>query len=190
MTKSDLNKILDLHQKWLNGEDAGERADLSGANLRRADLCSANLRRADLRGADLCSADLSGADLSGANLSGADLGDATLSGANLSGADLGDATLSGADLGDATLSGAKNIDTVEYNENTAFFAMQCPESGSYTAYKGEPAGTQVASDHDKNFLYVVGQTVEVPDFDTDRWKECSSGIHHFITRSEAVKHNR
>ena len=150
MTKSDLNKILDLHQKWLNGEDAGERADLSGANLRRADLCSANLRRADLRGADLCSADLSG----------------------------------------ANLRGAKNIDTVEYNENTAFFAMQCPESGSYTAYKGEPAGTQVASDHDKNFLYVVGQTVEVPDFDTDRWKECASGIHHFITRSEAVKHNR
>ena len=160
MTKEKLNEILGLHTKWLCDEPGGVRAD-----LRDADLCSANLRRADLRGANLRGADLCDADLRGANLSGAD-------------------------LGDATLSGAKNIDTVEYNENTAFFSMQCPESGSYTAYKGEPAGTQVASDHDKNFLYVVGQTVEVPDFDTDRWKECASGIHHFITRSEAVKHNR
>ena len=60
---------------------------------------------------------------------------------------------------------------------------------SITDMDGEPAGTQVASDHDKNFLYVVGQTVEVPDFDTDRWKECASGIHHFMTRGEAVNYN-
>ena len=73
MTKSDLNKILDLHQKWLNGEDAGERADLSGANLRRADLRGANLRDANLRGADLRDANLRGADLCSANLSGANL---------------------------------------------------------------------------------------------------------------------
>ena len=58
MTNADLNRILELHQKWLNNEDGGERAnlycaDLSGANLRRANLSRADLRSADLRGADL-----------------------------------------------------------------------------------------------------------------------------------------
>ena len=43
----------------------------------------------------------------------------------------------------------------------------------------------VASDHDKSFFYRVGETVEVTDFDEDRWKECSTGIHFFITRREA-----
>jgi hypothetical protein len=45
---------------------------------------------------------------------------------------------------------------------------------------------EVNSDHDKNFLYRVGETVEVKDFDDDRWNECSTGIHFFITRDEAV----
>ena len=37
MDSDDLNKIRDLHNKWLAGE-GGERADLIGANLRGADL--------------------------------------------------------------------------------------------------------------------------------------------------------
>ena len=49
----DLKQILELHKKWLNNEDGGERADLLDANLR-----SANLRSADLRGAYLSGADL------------------------------------------------------------------------------------------------------------------------------------
>ena len=43
-----LNKILELHEKWLNDEADGKRANLSRANLRDTDLS-----RADLRGADL-----------------------------------------------------------------------------------------------------------------------------------------
>jgi uncharacterized protein YjbI with pentapeptide repeats len=44
----------------------------------------------------------------------------------------------------------------------------------------------VHSDHDYNFIYEVGKIVEVPDFDKDRWAECSTGIHFFITRQEAI----
>lgn len=77
----DLNKILDLHKKWLGNNPDGVRADLREADLRRAELREANLRVADLRGADLREADLRVADLSGANLSGADLRRADLSGA-------------------------------------------------------------------------------------------------------------
>ena len=212
MNISKIREILSKHQKWLNGEAGGERADLSGADLSRADLSEANLSRADLSGADLSGADLSGADLRGANLSGADL----------RGADL-----SGADLRGANLSGAENTDSVIWNLYTSFYPLQCPENGSYTAYKkangliveleipadalrssatsrkcraskarvisitdvsGNPAGDSVASDYDSNFVYRVGEMVEVPDFNTDRWNECAPGIHHFITRAEAVRY--
>lgn len=132
-----------------------------------------------------------------------------------------------ANLRGADLCGAKNVDDAVWDMYTAFYTMQCPESGTYTAYKkargliveleipadalrssattrkcraskakvisitdvdGNPAGEQVKSDYDSSFVYVVGQTLEVSDFDTDRWNECAPGIHHFITRAEAVKY--
>ena len=41
------------------------------------------------------------------------------------------------------------------------------------------------SSADKNFVYRVGETVEVDDFDEDRFNECSHGIHFFMTEEEA-----
>ncbi|MFR1052679.1 MAG: DUF5758 domain-containing protein, partial [Lachnospirales bacterium] len=136
--------------------------------------------------------------------------------------------LSGANLSEANLSGAKGTDTVITNEGTAFFRLQCPEAGAYTAYTkahgliveleipadalrssatsrkcraskakviritdrdGNAAGVEeVKSNYDAAFVYRVGETVSVPDFDTDRWNECAAGIHHFITRAEAVQY--
>ena len=55
-------------------------------------------------------------------------------------------------------------------------------------FNGKPCSNSVASDYDKSFVYAVGETVEVEDFDGDRWKECSTGIHHFITFEEAVRY--
>ena len=80
---ADLRQLLDLHRRWLNGEDSGQRADLSGADIRIADLFGADLSGADLSGADIRSANLSGADIRGANLSGANLFGADLSGQQL-----------------------------------------------------------------------------------------------------------
>ena len=76
MAQEELSKTLELHEKWLNKEDGGVRA-----NLRGADLYGANLRGANLRGANLRGTDLRGADLSGANLRGANLRRANLRGA-------------------------------------------------------------------------------------------------------------
>ena len=88
MNQDELNKILELHKKWLNPEEGGERANLSGANLSWANLRRADLSEADLSGANLRRADLYEANLSGANLRGANLSCANLSEADLSGADL------------------------------------------------------------------------------------------------------
>ena len=68
MTSDEIKQVLDLHKKWLNEEDGGERA-----NLRWADLRVATLSGADLRGADLSGANLRGVDLCWADLRGADL---------------------------------------------------------------------------------------------------------------------
>ena len=46
----------------------------------------------------------------------------------------------------------------------------------------------VRSDHDRSFVYMVGGIVEVPDFDEDRWSECSRGIHFFVDRRAAVEY--
>jgi hypothetical protein len=88
MTSEEIKKVLDLHKKWLNNEDGGERANLrwadlscvnlSGAKLRWADLRETTLRLADLRGADLRETTLRLADLRGVNLTRADLRGADL----------------------------------------------------------------------------------------------------------------
>lgn len=192
ITQEELNEILELHQKWLVKRNEGKRADLRGV-----DLIDANLYGANLINANLYSANLRGADLRGANLYGADL--------------------RGADL-----------NCVQHNCGTAFFALQCPEEGSFIGYKkaknfivkllitedakrssattrkcrcskakvlsitnldgSESKLESICSKYDKSFIYKVGEIVEAPDFNEDRWDECSTGIHFFITRDEAVKY--
>lgn len=79
MELNKLNKILDDHKLWLKtGEEQGERANLSCADLRSANLRSADLRSANLSYADLRYADLRYANLSYANLRYADLSCADL----------------------------------------------------------------------------------------------------------------
>ena len=223
MRREEIKEVLEKHRKWLTDEEGGECADLSRANLSRADLSEANLSGANLSWANLSRANLSGADLSGANLSWANLSEADLSRADLSGANLSRANLSGASLSGASLSEAI------YNEHTAFFALCCPEEGSFVGYKkaggkivklqipktakrssatsrkcrcskakvisitnldGSESGLEkVNSDRDASFVYEVGKTVSVDNFDENRWNECSTGIHFFITRDEAVRYN-
>jgi hypothetical protein len=165
MNKKELKTILNDHIKWLNGKD-GKRADLRGANLRSANLNGANLN------------------------------------------------------------GARNLETVLYNENTAMFALNCPEKGGFTAfkklkndiiaelyiparakrssattrkcraseakvvkmwnYKTQEVVTKATSQYDKDFVYETGKTVKpTTPFDDNRWNECGSGIHFFMTQKEA-----
>ena len=171
-------------------------ADLYGADLRRANLYGANLRRANLRGADLC-----GADLCGADLCGADLYEANLRRANLCGADLCEAKgaymacpTDGSFIGWKKASGyVVKLQIPEDARRSSAGGEKCRCDKAYVAEIQNADGTKadieaIHSNHDNNFVYTVGATVEVPNFDDCRWNECAPGIHFFIDRRAAVEY--
>ena len=195
----------DLRDTDLYGADLCN-ADLRGANLSDADLCDADLRSANLSDADLCDADLYGA-----NLSDADLCNADLRGADLRGADLRGANLCGANLRDAKgcyLSCPTEGSFIGWKKASGHIVkLRIPEDARRSSATGHKCrcdkayvmeiqnmdGTKsnadtVHSDRDQNFVYTVGATVEVPDFDDNRWSECAPGIHFFIDRRAAVEY--
>ena len=167
------------------------------------------LHGADLHGADLCEADLYGADLHGADLHGADLRGADLYGADLREADLREADLYGADLlctvgmlqcpESGAFTGFKKLrngliaeieilpDAKRSSATTRKCRCDKAKVAAITQKDGTPfAGEHGVSQHDMYFTYKVGEVVSVDNFDNDRWNECSTGIHFFITRQEAV----
>lgn len=191
-------------------------ANLHGANLHDADLRDAYLGCACLHGADLGHADLSGANLSGADLSGADLSDADLRYADLSYADLSDANhvqLSIAktsilpDEGDIIGWKKAYVDGTILPKSV-IVKLLIPSDAQRSNATGRkcraskarvldlqdkqgnslPPDTTAYSGHDTDFTYKKGETIHVEDFDTNRWKECATGIHFFITRIEAVEY--
>ena len=181
-------------------------ANLRGSDLRGADLCGANLRdanlrRANLRGADLCGANLRGSDLRGADLRDADLRDANLCGANLRDANLRRAKgtymacpTDGSFIGWKKASGY--IVKLQIPEDARRSSAGCEKCRCDKAYVVEIQNIDgsnadigmICSDHDENFVYAVGATVEVSDFDDDRWNECAPGIHFFIDRRAALEY--
>jgi hypothetical protein len=50
----------------------------------------------------------------------------------------------------------------------------------------KPINVVAHSSSDSKFLYKVGETVVVDNFEEDRWIECAPGIHFFITPEEAT----
>jgi uncharacterized protein YjbI with pentapeptide repeats len=185
------------------------RANLFGANLSRANLSRANLSRANLSGADLSGANLFGANLFRANLFGANLFGANLFGANLFEANYIEKAKNlfypiacpeiGAFVGwkkaRVKTSGHECIVKLEITEDavrSSGTGRKCRCSKATVLEIQDLEGIvleQVAvSDRDENFHYIPGTVVSVSDFDENRWNECSTGIHFYITREEAVRH--
>ena len=195
MTQKELNKILENHKHWLN-------EDCDGWERMRANFTRVNLAGADLSSADLSGADISGANLVGANLAGADFTDANLAGANLAYTKLCKAKnvpfipFACPDTGTFTA----------YKKAGRYIVkLQIPKDAkrlSATSRKcrcnkakvleiqnldGTIADvTRIRSNFDWDFIYEVGKIVSVSDFDNNRWNECSTGIHFFVNRQEAV----
>ena len=217
MLTKELEQIIENHRHWLN-EDVDDwevmradlrSADLSNANLRFADLSGANLRDANLIDADLRWANLRDADLRGANLRWANLRGANLSGVNLSGANLCDIILSGAKNvpyipmicpEEGSFIGYKKAsdkiiklyipeDAIRSSATTR--KCRCNKALVLAIYELDGSiskVTEVASSMDPNFIYKINKEVAVVDFDDDRWNECSTGIHFFIQKQEAINY--
>jgi len=83
MDKIEIDKMIALHQKWLNNEEGGVRADFSRLDLDGYDFAGVTLSRAYFRG---CS--LNGANFRGADLQGVDFSHAICNGTNFRDANL------------------------------------------------------------------------------------------------------
>jgi len=195
-----LQEVLKDHEMWLFGS-GGKRASLQDANLQDANLQGAYLQDAYLRGA---------------NLQGAYLRDAYLRGASLRGANLQDADLQDADLRDADLRDAKNIMPIACPEKGGFTGFKklkkkliaelyipskalrvsattrkcrASEAKVIAIYSGDKKVNEGYSKYENDFIYKVGEKVNpTKPFDTNRWNECASGIHFFVTRQEAEEY--
>ena len=211
MTNEEIKKMLENHKHWLKEDiDGWEKMR---ANLRGADLRGADLRKADLREADLRGANLRGANLREANLRGADLWEANLREADLREADFREANLREAEIDENTRINLPiscpdiGVFTAWKKARGYIIQLEIPAESkrlSATTRKcrcniakvvaiqnidGTDSGLlEVCSGYDHNFIYKVGETVSVDKFDSNRWNECSNGIHFFITREEAVNY--
>ena len=206
-----------LSGAYLSGADLSETY-ISGANLRKANFSGTYLSKTNFTGTNLLGANLRGtnlrdANLSGTYLSGADLRDANIRGVNLSWAYLSGADLSGAYYNEVTSfflsqcpsegsfiawkKASEYVVKLRVTENAkrssaTTLKCRCSEAEvlDIQDLEGNSVETrEVKSNQDSSFVYRVGEIVKVDDFDEDRWNECSTGIHFFISREMAVKYN-
>ena len=191
----------DLHNADLHNADL-HNANLYNADLYNADLHNANLRNADLRNANLLNADLRNADLLNADLLNADLLNADLRNADLRNTDLHNAKnvpyfpmvcpeegdfIGWKQAGNRIIKLHIPEDALRSSSTTRKCRCSKAEVVEIYNFDGTIADErQVASSRDSSFVYEIGKTVEVKDFDTNRWEECTRGIHFFLNRQEAI----
>ena len=200
LTQEEINKVLENHKHWIT-EDCDKwenmRADFSYCDLCNANLCNANLCNANLCNADLCDARLHNADLRNANLCDASLHNADLRNANLCNAknvpyfpmvcpEEGD-FIGWKKASNRIIKLHIPEDALRSSSTTRKCRCSKAEVVEIYNFDGTIADErQVASSRDSSFVYEIGKTVEVKDFDTNRWEECTRGIHFFLNRQEAI----
>ena len=184
-------------------------ADLRNANLYRAFCCYANMY-----GAFCCYANLNGVDLRNADLREANLFRANLKDANLFGVNLKNANIINAEISENTKidypiacpetgsfigykkAGCEKIVKLQICEDakrSSATTKKCRCSKALVLaienIDGSDSGLQeIESEFDPCFIYRIGEIVEVPDFDDNRWNECAPGIHFFMDRQNAVEY--
>lgn len=201
----------DLHGADLTGLNL-RGANLIGANLRGADLSEANLSLAELytvdfRGANLRGADLSEADIRKANLRGADFRWANLTEADISEASLGGICLEFAISDNIILNRTETFRENAILKDTMIGYKQCREEKVVTLeipkgaivfcpegdmcrtnkaiVKEISEGDMAISVRDKDFIYHVGDKIEIKNFNLNPLVPHASGIHFFKTKKEA-----
>lgn len=174
MKNLELNKVLDLHERWLNHKDDGVRANLAEADLSGANLCGADLRKASL----------SGANLYGVNLSGA----TNIPFIPYACPEKGE-FVAFKKCGEYIIELLIPADAKRCSGTTRECRASYAKVLSITTILGKPAKTTgvINTNYSPNVIYKVGELVYPDSFDDNRWNEFSHGIHFFINRQEAVE---
>ncbi len=189
MMNEELQKRLELHELWISDSYDGVYADFRSSNLQYADLQGADLRYSDFRNADLRYANLRDT-----NLRYADLRNARLDHVKTSPRTLG-FHMRCPEVG-KFMAFKKCVDgdivTLKIPEDakrSSATSNKCRCDRAFVVAIEDINGNYkdaTWSSFDNSFIYKVGEMVSVSDFDSDRWNECTAGIHFFLTRDEAV----
>lgn len=164
-----LEQVLEEHKHWID-EGCGEM-------------------KAGLRCANLSDADLSYADLRCANLSCANLSDAQ---------NIPFIPYACPDVGSfigykKAKDGIVEIEILKDARRCSATGRKCrcdkaKVLGIYDNNHNLLDIKETVSNYNSDFIYKVGDVVEEPNFNEDRWNECSEGIHFFINFQEAVNY--
>ena len=209
------NMRANFSNRDLSGADLSG-TNLSGAYFRGANLTNANLTNANLSNADLTNADLTNADFTNADLFFADFSYAIIDGTNFDSADFCNAEFRYANFFDGTKNihipmvcpekgSFIGFKKAVYADKDYIVKLQIPADARRSSatdricrcdkakvleiqnFDGSKANIDVVySFWSSSFQYKAGQIVEEPNFDDNRFNECSKGIHFFISRQEAV----
>jgi len=193
-------------------------ADFSSANFRYANFHSADFRSADFRSANFRYANFRSANFRYANFSPADFRSADFRSANFRYANFSYADFRYANfniiINEHTI--GLTLECPEKGSFTCFkkasgyiVELQIPEKAlrssatskkcrgegcktiSITNIDGTDSGlTEIkTSRRDSNVVYKIGETMWCEDFDKNRWNECSTGFHFFMSRKMAECYN-
>lgn len=180
-----------------------KEACMKYVSMTNADFANANLAEADLYKADLEDSSFIDANMTKVNLMSAKCTDAQFTGANMTGVTANVWTINYfmacPDSGEYI--GWKKC---VHKDDEYIVKLRIPENAlrsSATSRKcrcsmaevleiqtldGKRAKVRnVFSKYNSDFKYTVGKLVQT-EFDKNRWECCTSGIHHFITREEAL----
>lgn len=184
------------------------------ASFDRAEMKNINLHGATFQYSTFCHADFEGADLGGADFLYSSLFEANLTNADLTGANfycsiLDNAILTNTKMPNIPLKCPDSGAFVGWKQclddgaHSVIVKLLIPEdakrlSGINRKCRCDKAIVLEIKDmngkdinkaysiHDTSFVYKVGETVSVSDFDNNRWAECAEGIHFFINKQEAI----
>jgi hypothetical protein len=171
--------------------------DFSILNFSYANFHSADFRSANFHSADFCSADFRSANFSYADFRFADFRFANFRFANFHSADfsikVNESTIGlllacpeeGSFIGYKKCAGGiiVKLQICEDAKRSSATTLKCRAS-KVLVLDIEGANTAV-SKYDYRFIYRIGQIIEIPDFDENRWNECSTGIHFFMNKEVA-----
>ncbi|NLM07052.1 MAG: pentapeptide repeat-containing protein [Tissierellia bacterium] len=188
---------------WANFVDCSfDGADFSYSTLEdsyfpNTSCRSTNFFKTNLKGANMRFVDLTGADIRGAYLYSANLEDAILE--NLI---YDDSTQyyklkcpeKGAFIGYKTCFNDRLVtllileDAIRTSATMDSCRTNKAKVVSITSFDGKKHFEEAQSYVDENFIYRTGEIVEVLDFNPDRWRDSTTGIHFWMTREEACSY--